>query len=129
MPPPLTAELERIGSQVVDSAFRVHSSLGPGLLERVYETCLIHELKKRDLSVESQLYLPVKYDGIVIDSGLRLDLLVNKRVVIELKVAETLHPVFAFQLRTYLKLTDLRLGYLINFNVPLIKDGIHRIIL
>ena len=129
MHPPLTAELERIGSQVVDSAFRVHSSLGPGLLERVYETCLIHELKKRDLSVESQLYLPVKYDGIVIDSGLRLDLLVNKRVVIELKVAETLHPVFAFQLRTYLKLTDLRLGYLINFNVPLIKDGIHRIIL
>ena len=129
MPPPLTAELERIGSQVVDSAFRVHSSLGPGLLERVYETCLIHELKKRDLSVESQLYLPVKYDGIVIDSGLRLDLLVNKRVVIELKVAETLHPVFAFQLRTYLKLTDLRLGYLINFNFPLIKDGIHRIIL
>lgn len=129
MPPPLTAELEMLGSQVVDSAFRVHSSLGPGLLERVYETCLIHELKKRDLSVESQLYLPVKYDGIVIDSGLRLDLLVNKLVVIELKVAETLHPVFAFQLRTYLKLTDLRLGYLINFNVPLIKDGIHRIIL
>ena len=118
-----------IGSQIVDSAFRVHSTLGPGLLERVYETCLIHELKKRDLCVESQLFLPVKYDGIVIDSGLRLDLLVNKCVVIELKVAETLHPVFAFQLRTYLKLTDLRLGYLINFNVPLIKDGIHRIIL
>ena len=129
MQKPLPADLEMIGSQVVDSAFRVHSTLGPGLLESVYEACLIHELKKRDLSVESQLYLPVKYDGIVIDSGLRLDLLVDKRVVIELKVAEILHPVFALQLRTYLKLTDLRLGYLINFNVPLIKDGIHRIIL
>lgn len=126
---PLSAELEGIGAHIVDAAFRVHSALGPGLLEKVYETCLIHELKKRGLSVESQLYLPVTYDGIVIDSGLRLDILVNKQVIIELKVVEALHPVFGFQVRTYLKLTELRLGYLINFNVPLIKDGIHRIIL
>jgi len=126
---PLPAALEAIGAHVVDAAFQVHSTLGPGLLERVYETCLVHDLKKRGLSVESQLYLPVTYDGVVIDSGLRLDILVNKQVIIELKVAEALHPVFGFQIRTYLKLTGLRLGYLINFNVPLIKDGIHRIIL
>lgn len=121
--------MEAIGAQIVDSAFHVHSTLGPGLLEKVYETCLIYELKKRGRSVESQLYLPVKYDDIVIDSGLRLDILVDKQVIIELKVAETLHPVFGFQIRTFLKLTGLRLGFLINFNVPLIKDGIHRIIL
>ena len=126
---PLSKNLEEIGTQIVDSAFKVHSALGPGLLEKVYEACLMHELKKRAFSAESQVYLPVQYDGITVDSGLRLDLLVNKQVIVELKVAEVLHPVFCIQLKTYLKLTGLRLGYLINFNVPLIKDGIHRIIL
>ncbi len=125
----LPKELEEIGTHVVDAAFKVHSALGPGLLEKVYETCLAHELKKRTLLSETQVYLPVHYDGFTIDSGLRLDVLVNKQVIVELKVAEVLHPVFAIQLKTYLKLTGLRLGYLINFNVPLIKSGIHRIIL
>jgi GxxExxY protein len=125
----LPYELEQIGTQIVDAAFKVHSALGPGLLEKVYEACIMHELKKRMLLVESQVYLPVHYDGITIESGLRLDLLVNKQVIIELKVAEILHPVFGIQLKTYLKLTGLRLGYLINFNVPIIKSGIHRIIL
>ena len=125
----LPYELEQIGTQIVDAAFKVHSALCPGLLEKVYEACIMHELKKRMLLVESQVYLPVHYDGITIESGLRLDLLVNKQVIIELKVAEILHPVFGIQLKTYLKLTGLRLGYLINFNVPIIKSGIHRIIL
>lgn len=125
----LPKELEEIGTHVVDAAFKVHSTLGPGLLEKVYEACLTHELKKRALFVETQVFLPVHYDGITIDSGLRLDVLVNRQVIVELKVAEILHPVFGIQLKTYLKITGLRLGYLINFNVPLIKSGIHRIIL
>jgi GxxExxY protein len=125
----LPKDIEEVGAHIVDAAFKVHSALGPGLLEKVYEACLIHELRKRALLVESQVYLPVHYDGITIDSGLRLDVLVNKQVIVELKVAETLHPVFGIQLKTYLKLTGLRLGYLINFNVPIIKSGIHRVIL
>lgn len=114
---------------VVDAAFKVHTTLGPGLLENVYEVCLAHELSKRSLKLERQVSLPVVYDGEKLDAGLRLDLLIEDILVVELKAVEALLPVHTAQLLTYLKLTGHRLGLLINFNVPLIKDGIRRIAL
>jgi GxxExxY protein len=107
----------------------VHTTLGPGLLESVYEVCLLHELQKRGLKAERQVLLPVVYDGLRLDSGLRLDLVVENRVVVELKAVDTLLPVHKAQMLTYLKLSGHRLGLLINFNSILIKDGIHRIAL
>ncbi|HMJ88779.1 MAG TPA: GxxExxY protein [Candidatus Acidoferrum sp.] len=127
--PEISAELNAVVRAVVDGAFRVHSQLGPGLLESVYETCLVHELHKRGLHVERQLALPVLYDGLKVDAGLRLDLLVEGEIVVELKAAEVHHPVYEAQLLTYLKLSSKRLGFLINFNVPKIRDGIKRMIL
>jgi GxxExxY protein len=99
------------------------------LLESVYETCLLHELKNRDVKVQRQVALPVIYEGLRINSGLRLDLLIGDHVVVELKAVEKIIPVFDAQLLTYLKLSGHRLGLLINFNLPRIKDGIRRIIL
>lgn len=125
-PPP---ELDRLSGAVVDAAFKVHKTLGPGLLESVYENCLCHELRSRGVPFQSQLSLPVLYDGISIEAGLRVDLIVDGRVIVELKAAEVMHPIYTAQLLTYLKLTGLRVGLLINFNVPLIRDGIRRIIL
>ena len=125
----LPDDTEQVAAQIVDAAFKVHSTLGPGLLESVYETCLVHELEKRDLTVQKQITLPVIYDDLRLDSGLRLDLLVEDRVVVELKAVERLLPVFEAQVLTYLKLAEMRLGLLINFNVPRIKDGIKRFIL
>jgi len=113
----------------VDAAFAVHSHLGPGLLESVYEVCLTHELVKRGLKVSGQLALPIQYDTIRLDAGLRLDLLVEDSVIVELKAVESLMPVHKAQLLTYLKLSGCRLGLLINFNVPLIKNGIVRLAL
>ena len=113
----------------MDAAFAVHSKLGPGLLESVYEVCLVHELKKRGLVVERQIPLPIEYDGIRLDAGLRLDLLVESCVIVELKAVESLLPVHKAQILTYLKLTGHRLGILINFHVSLIRDGIKRIAL
>jgi GxxExxY protein len=124
--PELTNQVAR---QVVDGAFAVHSTLGPGLLESVYETCLAYELGKRGLVVERQVILPVHYDGLRLEAGLRLDLLVEHCLIVELKAVETLLPVHRAQLLTYLKLTNHRLGLLINFTVPLIRDGIVRVIL
>ncbi|MDH3792904.1 MAG: GxxExxY protein, partial [Rhodospirillales bacterium] len=126
---PVPPDTERLASQVVDAAFKVHSALGPGLLESVYETCLLHELKGRNLKSQRQVALPIVYEGLRISSGLRLDLLIEERVVVELKAVEKILPVFNAQLLTYLKLSGHRLGLLINFNVPRIKDGIRRIIL
>ncbi len=126
---PLPPDTERLASQVVDAAFKVHSALGPGLLESVYETCLLHELRSRSLKAQRQVTLAIIYEGLRIDSGLRLDLLIGDRVVVELKAVEKILPVFDAQLLTYLKLSGHRLGLLINFNVPRIKDGIRRIIL
>ena len=126
---PLPPETERIASVVVDSALKVHRALGPGLLESVYETCLSHELTQRGVPWKAQVTVPVVYDGLRLDAGLRLDVLVAETVIVELKAVEKMTPLFAAQLLTYLKLTGLRLGLLINFNVPLIKDGIKRIIL
>ncbi|MGH8759426.1 MAG: GxxExxY protein, partial [Burkholderiales bacterium] len=114
---------------IVDAAFRVHTTLGPGLLESVYEQCLCHELRKRNVRFEAQVNLPVIYDDMRIDSGLRLDLLVEDQIVVELKSTERMVPLFEAQLLTYLKLSGKRLGLLINFNVPLIRDGIRRIVL
>ena len=122
-------QVNRASRVVVDAAFAVHSQLGPGLLESVYETCLAHELQKRGLAVERQVVVPVIYDGIRLDAGLWLDLLVDGSLVIEVKSVDTLLPVHKAQLLTYLKLSGHRLGLLVDFNVPLIKDGIHRVAL
>ena len=112
---------------VVDCIFKVHTSLGPGLLESTYEACLIHEIKKRNLHIENQKLLPVLYDGLKIDAGYRLDIIVENELIIELKSVEKMIPLYQAQLMTYLKLADVRTGLLVNFNVPLIKDGIKRI--
>ncbi|HWB53388.1 MAG TPA: GxxExxY protein [Tepidisphaeraceae bacterium] len=124
----LDERVEAVAKEIVDAAYRVHHELGPGLLESVYEACLYHELRKRGLGVSRQVLVPIHYDGLVLDDGLRIDLLVENCVVIEVKAAEKNHPVFQAQLLTYLKLADQRLGLLINFNVEYIKDGIKRII-
>jgi len=125
----IPAELDRIAKTVVDAAYVVHSTLGPGLLENVYEMCLAHELELRRLKVERQLSVPVYYRDLAIEAGYRLDLLINDSLLVELKAVEQLLPLHQAQVMTYLKLSGLRLGLLINFNVPLIKNGIKRIIL
>jgi GxxExxY protein len=124
----INPETNRIASEVVDSAFKLHSALGPGLLESVYEAFLVHELKLRGLNVDKQVLLPITFEGMILDGGLRLDLLVENRVVVELKAVESILKVHQAQLRTYLKLSGYELGLLINFNVPIIKDGIQRIV-
>lgn len=126
---PIPEEAQRAAEAVVGAAFSVHKALGPGLLESVYEVCLCHEFNKREIPFRSQVVLPVMYDGVRLDAGLRLDLLVQECLIVELKAVEKHHPLFEAQLLTYLKLTGHRLGLLINFNVPLIKDGIRRIAL
>ena len=122
----LGAEEELLASVIVDAAIKVHSALGPGLLESVYEACLFHELRSRGHAVETQVVLPIRYQDITIESGLRLDLRVDGLAIIELKAVEKVLPVHEAQLLTYLKLANLRLGFLLNFNVPLMKDGIVR---
>ena len=122
-------ETEKVATQIVDAAFSVHSTLGPGLLESVYEQCLAFELSERGLRFERQLVLPIKYKEHEIDSGLRLDFLVDDSVVVEIKAVECLVPVHTAQLLTYLKLSGHRLGFLINFNASLIKHGIHRYVM
>lgn len=126
---PIPKETDEVASKIVDAAFAVHKALGPGLLESVYEVCLLHELNRRGLNVERQVLLPVVYDNLRLDAGLRLDLVVEKRVVVELKAVEVLLPVHKAQLLTYLKLSGYRLGLLVNFNSALIKQGIQRIAL
>lgn len=125
----IPAETDRLARACVDSALKVHRALGPGLLEQVYERCLLYELEKRGLACVRQYAVPIYYEGVSLDSDLRIDLLVGDRLVVELKAVETILPVHRAQLLTYLKLTGHRLGLLINFNVPVIKDGIHRIAL
>jgi GxxExxY protein len=121
-------ELNVITGKVIDSAMKVHSILGPGLLEGVYEACLRHELFRRGLKVQSQVLLPVEYDGIMVDTGYRLDLLVEDMVIIELKAVERLAPIHEAQLLTYLKLSRKKVGLLLNFNVVQMKDGIKRMV-
>jgi GxxExxY protein len=124
----LSEHEEEIGRAVVNAAFNVHRELGPGLLEKVYEVCLSHELRKVGFIVDRQVEIPIHYDGITFDEGLRLDILINHKVVVEVKAVDQVNPVWQAQILSHLKLTGLRLGYLINFNVPLIKQGIKRII-
>jgi len=126
---PIPKETDQVASKIVDAAFAVHKTLGPGLLESVYELCLLHELNKRGLKVERQASLPVLHDNLPLDAGLRLDLVVEKRVIVEVKAVEALLPVHTAQLLTYLKLSGYRLGLLVNFNSAIIKQGIKRIAL
>ena len=116
-----------IAKIIVDAAYQIHVRLGPGLLESVYETVLAYELKKRGLNVVRQVPVPVIYDDLEFEEGFRADLIVEDRVIIELKSVESIQPVHKKQLLTYLRLTDRRLGLLINFGEALIKDGISRI--
>jgi GxxExxY protein len=120
---PVPVEVERGGKIVLGSAYRVHTALGPGLLESVYEACLVYEIRKSGLKVETQVALPVIYDGVQVDAGLRRDVFVENCVIIELKSVETINPVYEAQLLTCLKLSHVRPGYLINFNVSHLRDG------
>lgn len=121
-------EVNDITGQIIDAAMKVHSVLGPGLLEGVYEACLCHELKGRRLEVKSQTLLPVEYYGTMIDAGYRLDLLVEGLVIVELKAVERLAAIHEAQLLTYLKLSKKKVGLLLNFNVVQMKDGIRRMV-
>ncbi len=124
-----TAEHDRIARQIVDSAFAVHSALGPGLLESVYEECLAFELKARGRAFARQIPIPIVYRDVRIDAGFRVDLMVDRLVIAEIKAVERILPVHEAQLLTYLKLTGCGVGLLINFNVPRIKDGIRRMVM
>jgi GxxExxY protein len=124
----IKGEEERIAKAIVNAAYLVHKALGPGLLEKVYEICLAHELIKAGFKVERQLEIPIVYDGLVFQEGLRLDLLVEDKIIIELKAVDQLNPVWEAQILSHLKLTNKNIGFLINFNVPLIKQGIKRYI-
>ena len=117
-----------IASVIVDAAFKIHKTLGPGLLESVYQATLSFELQKRGLRVGQQVGLPLQYEEVNLELGFRVDLIVNDKVIIEIKSIEVVAPVHKKQLLTYLRLMDLRLGLLINFNVELIKDGIQRVV-
>jgi GxxExxY protein len=125
---PVPSEDDRIASIIVDAAIAVHRALGPGLLESVYEVCLAHELRKRGLEVQRQQPIPIEYDGLKFEEGFRCDLLVNGRILCEAKSVQDLHPVCTAQVLTYLKFTNLRLAFLINFNERLLKEGLHRIV-
>lgn len=117
-----------IGRIVVDSAFKVHVALGPGLLESVYEICLFHELKSRGFQIQRQYPISIEYNGIKFEEGFRADLIVENKVVVELKSVEKVIPAHKKQILTYIKLADKRLGFLINFGEALIKDGITRVV-
>lgn len=125
----LPRDTELVATAIVDAGLKVHKTLGAGLLESVYEECLVHELTTRGFWPRRQVALPIVYDGVTLDADLRIDLLVNGLVVVEVKSVESLLPVHRSQLITYLKLSGCRVGFLMNFNVPLFKDGVKRIIL
>lgn len=125
----IPARVEEVARGVVDAAFHVHYQLGPGLLESVYEMCLFHAITQRGLKAERQVPVPVVFDGVALEAGFRLDLLVEDCLMVEIKAVEALIPVHRAQVLTYLKLTGHRLALLINFNVPLIRDGIKRVVL
>ena len=122
------AEVNRISGAVVNAAMKVHTLLGPGLLERTYQGCLAHELRKRGLEVESQVPLPVVYEGEKLELGYRIDLLVENRIIVEIKCVEAVHPVHQAQLLSYLRLSGRHVGLLINFYVAHLKDGITRMV-
>ena len=121
-------DLNEISRQIVDGAIQVHKNLGPGLLESIYRECLVYELRKRGLKVEMEVYVPIVYDGVTLSSPLRLDVLVEGEIILELKAIEAVLAVHKSQLLSYLRLTNKRLGLLFNFNVVLLKDGMFRIV-
>ena len=126
---PIPPRTQEVSKEILDAAFKVHTALGPGLLESVYEACLVYELRSSGLMVENQVALPVKYEGITIDSGFRIDLQVENCVIVELKTVDYILPLYRAQLLTYMKLTNTRVGLLINFNAVHLKEGIKRLVL
>jgi len=124
----IVAKLNGITDEVIGAAVAVHRQLGPGLLESAYEACLAYELSERGLFVERQKALPIKYRGVELDCGYRLDLLVSEQVIIELKAVDRLDPIHQAQLLSYLKLSGCKVGLLINFNVKVLKNGIRRLV-
>jgi len=126
---PIPDAVNEISGIIVDAAFQVHQTLGPGLLESVYEQCLHYELNEHGLDVKQQVHVPLVYKELQLDQGFRIDLLVNDAVVVEVKAVDTVLPVHFAQVLTYLKITDHRVGLIINFNQSKIKNGIHRLVL
>jgi GxxExxY protein len=121
-------DLNEISGKIIDCAIRVHKELGPGMLEGAYEICLMHELTALGLNVVSQVQMPINYRGLKLDAGYRIDLLVEESVIIELKSVDRLHPVHEAQLLSYLRMSGLRLGLVINFNVKRLVDGVRRVV-
>ncbi|MBK5271258.1 MAG: GxxExxY protein [Bacteroidia bacterium] len=122
----LTKDEELICKEIVDSAYRVHKGLGPGLLEKVYEVCFCHELTKKGIAFQRQVELPIFYDGLTFDEGLRMDVLVEEIIICELKAVDIVNSLWQAQIMSHLKMTGNNIGFLINFNVALIKNGIRR---
>ena len=126
---PIAPDVERVGKAFLDAAFKVHTALGPGLLESVYETTVAYEIRKSGLTVVTQVPVPIIYDGQKLETGFRLDMLLENCVIAELKSVESMNSVYEAQIMTYLRLSNIRLGFLINFNVKHLKDGIKRFVL
>lgn len=124
----LNMDINQLSGKIIGAAIEVHKNLGPGLLESAYEECLCYEFKLRKMAYESQKTLPVVYKGIKLDCGYRIDVIAENMIILELKACEKIEPIHKAQLLTYLKLSGLKLGLLINFNVPVLKDGIVRIV-
>jgi GxxExxY protein len=122
----LTNIEEFLCKQIVDCAYKVHSQLGPGLLEKIYEVCFCHELSKQDIPFKRQVQLPIIYDGLVFDEGLKLDVLIDNKIICEFKAVEMVNPLWQAQIISHLKLTRLHVGFVINFNVPIMKNGVRR---
>lgn len=125
---PIPADVERLGKVALNAAFKVHATLGPGLLESVYQVAMKHVIEKSGVAVKTDVKLPIMFEGIKLESGLHLDMLVEKCVIVELFSVEKMNPLYQKQLLTYLRLSRLRLGFQINFNVPYLKDGIKRFV-
>jgi GxxExxY protein len=125
----INLDVENIATEIVDAAITVHRTLGPGLLESAYQLCLFHELTKRGLKVDKEIILPIVYDGIVIESGYRIDMKVNNCILIENKTVDQLLPIHEAQLLTYMRLSNIHLGFLLNWKVKLMKDGIKRMVI
>ena len=125
---PIPADVERLGKIALNAAFKVHATLGPGLLESVYQVAMKHVIEKSGVAVKTDVKLPIMFEGIKLESGLHLDMLVEKCVIVELFSVEKMNPLYQKQLLTYLRLSRLRLGFQINFNFSYLKDGIKRFV-
>lgn len=125
----LDSDIEKLARTIVDAGFKIHQVLGPGLLESAYEHCLVHELQSRGISVRRQVVLPIVFEGLTLDAGYGLDLVVGDSIIVEIKTVDALTERHKAQILIYLKLSNFKLGFLLNFNVVLFKDGIRRIVL